>query len=502
MSATKEDKFCVHESGSPPKVQLHLSFEDLIERVSKLINPKDSNQTPRDEHVATLDVQKLILCLTARRATSVLSDINGPSLKLSKEMVERLVVIWLAGVPGDACKSLPSSIKCVLLTGEPRITADAFLSGNRLQEHLRPEGQARLEHSSGSCAKSELLLSLKQMRENSFPIPSPSAISTDKARTTKFGRFIYKFEHAEKCYLTYYKDFSATTPSEDAPMYSIDCEMVKTTKDHMALGRVSIIDEKLVCVYDSYVLPPDPILDYMTQYSGITPQDLSGVTTTLENVQRRILTLIPPDAILIGQSLENDLCALQFSHPYIIDTSILFVSPHQSFKPSLVSLAYMFLKRKMKRGKNGHNSVTDASVCMELVQAKLIAGPKMMLSYAGPEISILQLLTAVGVRSIMVDSTGNVNRYSQGNTHSYKVHNDHRALWCVQRFQDGDFGWVQLLGYQQAVQSGSKNLVSKIGQLQDAVQFVLSSLPSKTLTFVIYEGSTEEPFKLAITYKH
>ena len=40
---------------------------------------------------------------------------------------------------------------------------------------------------------------------------------------------------------------------------------------------------------------------------------LQGVTTRLEDVQKALRELLPADAILIGQSFNNDLRALQVS---------------------------------------------------------------------------------------------------------------------------------------------------------------------------------------------
>lgn len=77
-------------------------------------------------------------------------------------------------------------------------------------------------------------------------------------------------------------------------------------------------------IYDSLVKPENVITNYLTRYSGITEKMLNNVTVTLHNVQQTLRTLLPADAILVGQSLNSDLHTLKMMHPYIIDTSVIF----------------------------------------------------------------------------------------------------------------------------------------------------------------------------------
>lgn len=76
------------------------------------------------------------------------------------------------------------------------------------------------------------------------------------------------------------------------------------------MARVAIVDEHFKTVYHTYVKPKLPISDYMTKWSGITRELLVGVKTTLEDVQNEVRRLLPPDAIIVGQSVNSDLKAM------------------------------------------------------------------------------------------------------------------------------------------------------------------------------------------------
>lgn len=83
----------------------------------------------------------------------------------------------------------------------------------------------------------------------------------------------------------------------------------------------------LQVLYDQLVLPWNEITNYHTDKSGISAATLAGVTTRLEEVQKRFLELVPAEAILVGHALENDLKALKVVHMRCIDTGALFPHP-------------------------------------------------------------------------------------------------------------------------------------------------------------------------------
>nr|XP_029512126.1 RNA exonuclease 5-like [Oncorhynchus nerka] len=100
--------------------------------------------------------------------------------------------------------------------------------------------------------------------------------------------------------------------TDSSPLYGLDCEMCLTEKGN-ELTRISLVDSRGSCVLDELVKPPNRILHYLTQFSGITRAMLQPITTTLREVQSKLKKVLPRDAVLVGHSLENDLVALNVS---------------------------------------------------------------------------------------------------------------------------------------------------------------------------------------------
>lgn len=94
------------------------------------------------------------------------------------------------------------------------------------------------------------------------------------------------------------------------------------------MTRVSVVDENHKVFYDTLVKPDNKIVDYLTKWSGINSKMMKNVTTKLKDVQEHLMKLLPEDAILVGQSLGNDLHVLKMMHPYIIDTRYVHNQQH------------------------------------------------------------------------------------------------------------------------------------------------------------------------------
>lgn len=204
--------------------------------------------------------------------------------------------------------------------------------------------------------RTKLLLSALQMVDEGYPLPLRGELANR------------------------YKDFVLTKSSykevtDTSPMFALDCEMCRTSAGINELTRISVINEQHTSIYETLVRPQYKIIDYLTPFSGITPQMMQNVTKTLAEVQEDIRQLLPPDAILVGQSLQSDLMAMRMMHPYVIDTSVIFnLSGDKRRKSKLQTLASEFLGESIQKNPLGHDSIEDCSASLKLTKLKLTRG--------------------------------------------------------------------------------------------------------------------------------
>jgi len=205
--------------------------------------------------------------------------------------------------------------------------------------------------------KLNLLLNVNQMIEEHYPLPLEGPMKQKYVN--------YVSSHVE------YNEVS-----KNSPIFSIDCEMCLTTANKHELTKICVIDSDLKPIYESFVKPDNPIVNYLTQYSGITPKMLQDVKTKLSDVQKALQELLPKDAIWVGHSLGNDLKALEMFHPYVIDTSLIYnISGDRRRKAKLKLLSHMFLGQEIQcAADKGHDPKEDAEAAMKLVLLKLEKG--------------------------------------------------------------------------------------------------------------------------------
>lgn len=246
-------------------------------------------------------------------------------------------------------------------------------------------------------------MSWSEMKANGFPLPAadgtlePGFVCTKSFRspsvTTSTSAVSVSLSSSSSGLTTTSSSASLTVSSSasdddegdegeeedtiDRKLFAIDCEMCYTEKG-LELARISLIDHLHRPLYDSLVKPHNPITDYNTRFSGLTAENMKDVTTTIEDVQQKILEVISSDDFICGHSLENDLKAMKIIHKRVIDTSLLYPHPKgPPYKLALRHLTKRWLGREIQTCQvGGHDSVEDAKAALELVQLKLKNGPQ------------------------------------------------------------------------------------------------------------------------------
>jgi hypothetical protein len=178
---------------------------------------------------------------------------------------------------------------------------------------------------------------------------------------------------------------------ERGTLVAIDCEFVSVQHELLArdadtgeekvvrparltLARVSVIrgEGPLAGVpfIDDYICSSEQVVDYLTQYSGITPGDLDRSTsphylTTMKHAYVRLRALVERGVRFVGHGLKKDFQMLNLTVPaeQICDTVELFCLPNQR-KLGLRFLATHLLNVNIQV--NTHDSIEDARTALQL----------------------------------------------------------------------------------------------------------------------------------------
>eukprot|EP00057_Strongylocentrotus_purpuratus_P022233 XP_011676707.1 PREDICTED: small RNA degrading nuclease 5 isoform X1 [Strongylocentrotus purpuratus] len=288
--------------------------------------------------------------------------------------------------------------------------------------------------------------------------------------------------------------------TDQSPIIGIDCEMVITTAG-TELARVSLTDDKGKMLYNSLVKPINPVRDYVTRYSGITKKLLEPVETRLADAQKAVIDVLPRDAILVGQGLENDLRALKIYHPHCVDTSNMFTASGRRVKLKL--LAKEYLNRDIQCGTAGHDSVEDAAAAMDLFKLKLAKGDKLRTYYrecnAGPVFaareSIFEIAQEQGKKVTAVDTRFTLKKFKKEPVSCNVCFNDKEICKkACNALSTSDFVYMQFHGYNNLTQGNTvdeADTETTLSLMDERVGTVLDALPDNSLHVILMPGTTE-----------
>ncbi|CAO3607066.1 unnamed protein product [Cunninghamella echinulata] len=149
----------------------------------------------------------------------------------------------------------------------------------------------------------------------------------------------------------------------------------------LSLARLSILrgedgEKEGVPFIDDYIVTSEPVVDYLTEYSGIEADDLDPTKSTrtlvpLKVAYKKIRLLVDLGCIFIGHGLKKDFRIINILVPpeQIIDTVDIYHIRNRHRKISLRFLAWHLLDQEIQS--QGHDSIIDAKMALILYKKYL-----------------------------------------------------------------------------------------------------------------------------------
>jgi len=156
-------------------------------------------------------------------------------------------------------------------------------------------------------------------------------------------------------------------------------EIIRPSKS--GLARVSVLRgsgvNEGVPFIDDYITIKEPIVDYVTQYSGIKPGDLDPRTSEhnlvpLKVAYKKLWLLLNLGCVFVGHGLASDFRKINIQVPkaQTVDTQYLFFHPGKNRRLSLRYLAWAVFKEYIQEETSdvveGHDSIEDARMALRL----------------------------------------------------------------------------------------------------------------------------------------
>jgi PAB-dependent poly(A)-specific ribonuclease subunit 2 len=181
------------------------------------------------------------------------------------------------------------------------------------------------------------------------------------------------------------KPRAGTPVAIDAEFVELQSEEIEIRADgtretrrpsRLGLARVSVlrgegVDEGLPFM-DDYIIMKEPVVDYLTQYSGIHPGDLDPATSShqlvsLKVAYKKLWLLLNLGCVFVGHGLSKDFRIINIHVPrsQVVDTADLFFIKERFRKLKLSFLAWYILHEDIQTD-HGHDSVEDARTALRL----------------------------------------------------------------------------------------------------------------------------------------
>ncbi|KAL1990064.1 hypothetical protein VTN49DRAFT_6645 [Thermomyces lanuginosus] len=156
-------------------------------------------------------------------------------------------------------------------------------------------------------------------------------------------------------------------------------EIIRPSKS--GLARVSVLrgsgEREGVPFIDDYITIKEPIVDYVTQYSGIKPGDLDPRVSEhnlvpLKVAYKKLWVLLNLGCVFVGHGLASDFRKINIRVPkaQTVDTQFLYFHPAKNRRLSLRYLAWAVFKEYIQdddsSGSTGHDSIEDARMALRL----------------------------------------------------------------------------------------------------------------------------------------
>lgn len=171
-------------------------------------------------------------------------------------------------------------------------------------------------------------------------------------------------------------DAEFVSVQEEESILSDTGSKVTLRETRLALARVSVIDCRTGAILvDDHVLPREPVVDYLTRFSGIVAVDLDPKSSPHHLISTRaaylkMRYLLERGCIFLGHGLSQDFLTLNLYVPpsQIVDTVEIYHKPRMRYI-SLRFLTNFVLQRDMQQ--DVHDSVEDARAALELYRKAL-----------------------------------------------------------------------------------------------------------------------------------